>query len=162
MHNALCYEKLSGSRVRCNTCQWCCIINLDAWRVDVKGFSDFFYRELAKITHWRQILEVTKRANAKWDMHVEVVTNIVPTMNDGDWQLEDITSWIRDEMCELTPWHVTRFYPHHYMNHLPPPHYLLLKMPVRLGKKLVLSLSMLKMLPGIKVRIQCAIPVVGL
>lgn len=93
---------------------------LDAWRVDIKGFSDTFYRQLAKVTRWRGILEVTKRAREKWGMHVEVVTNVIPTMNDDDEQLKGIADWIRDELGELTPWHVTRFYPHHKMSHLPP------------------------------------------
>ncbi len=93
---------------------------LDAWRVDIKGFSDACYRELAKVPRWREILEVTKRAKNKWNMHVEVVTNVIPTMNDDDRQLEGIARWIRDELGEMTPWHVTRFYPHHQMMHLPP------------------------------------------
>jgi pyruvate formate lyase activating enzyme len=92
---------------------------LDAWRVDIKGFSDEFYRALAGVPRWREILDVTSRARKKWDMHVEVVTNIVPTLNDDDKQLEGIASWIRDELGELTPWHVTRFHPHHQMTHLP-------------------------------------------
>ena len=35
---------------------------LDAWRVDIKGFSDALYQNLAKITNWRGILEVARRA----------------------------------------------------------------------------------------------------
>jgi len=93
---------------------------LDAWRVDVKGFSDSFYRQLAKVSKWRGILEVAERAQEKWGMHVEVVTNIIPTMNDDDAQLEAIATWIRDRLGELTPWHVTRFYPHHELQHIPP------------------------------------------
>ena len=93
---------------------------LDAWRVDIKGFSDHFYRELAKVPHWRQILATARRAKEKWNMHVEVVTNIIPTMNDDEEQLQGIAHWIRDELGELTPWHVTRFYPHHHLMHLPP------------------------------------------
>ncbi len=93
---------------------------LDAWRVDVKGFSDSFYRRLAKVSRWRGILEVAKRAKEKWNMHVEVVTNIIPTMNDDEEQLKGIATWIRDELGELTPWHVTRFHPHYEMSHLPP------------------------------------------
>lgn len=93
---------------------------LDAWRVDIKGFSDIFYRQLAKVVRWRGVLDVTKRARKKWGMHVEVVTNVIPTMNDDDEQLRGIADWIRDELGELTPWHVTRFYPHHKMSHLPP------------------------------------------
>ncbi len=93
---------------------------LDAWRVDIKGFSDSLYQKLAKVTHWRGILDIAQRAKTKWNMHVEVVTNIIPTMNDDDQQLKGIAHWIRDELGELTPWHVTRFYPHHHMTHLPP------------------------------------------
>jgi pyruvate formate lyase activating enzyme len=93
---------------------------LDAWRVDIKGFSDEFYKTLSGVPHWREILDVTKRAKDKWGMHVEVITNIIPTMNDDDKQLEGIAKWIRDELGELTPWHVTRFYPHHNLTHLPP------------------------------------------
>jgi pyruvate formate lyase activating enzyme len=92
---------------------------LDAWRVDIKGFSDEFYKTLSGVPHWREILDVTKRAKNKWGMHVEVITNIIPTMNDDDEQLKGIADWIRDELGELTPWHVTRFYPHHNMTHLP-------------------------------------------
>ena len=93
---------------------------LDAYRVDVKGFSERLYRELAKVSKWRGVLEVAERAQQKWGMHVEVVTNIVPTMNDDEEQLEGIATWIRDRLGELTPWHVTRFYPQYQMLHLPP------------------------------------------
>jgi pyruvate formate lyase activating enzyme len=93
---------------------------LDAWRVDVKGFSDSLYQKLTKISHWRGILEVAERAKAKWQMHVEVVTNIIPTMNDDDSQLEGIARWIRDKLGELTPWHVTRFYPNYHLHYIPP------------------------------------------
>ena len=92
---------------------------LDAWRVDIKGFTDEFYKSLSGIPQWREILEVTKRAQEKWDMHVEVVTNIIPTMND-DAQLQGIADWIKNELGELTPWHVTRFHPQYRINNLPP------------------------------------------
>ena len=85
---------------------------LDAWRVDVKGFSDKLYRDLARVRHWRKILEVAERARHKWNMHVEVVTNLIPSMNDDDEQLSGIAAWIKEALGELTPWHVTRFHPH--------------------------------------------------
>ncbi|UCB42495.1 MAG: AmmeMemoRadiSam system radical SAM enzyme [Dehalococcoidales bacterium] len=92
---------------------------LDAWRVDVKGFSDSLYRKLAKITHWQGILEVAERAKNKWNMHVEVITNVIPTLNDDDEQLRGIASWIHDRLGELTPWHITRFHPQYQMMDLP-------------------------------------------
>ena len=93
---------------------------LDAWRVDIKGFSDSFYRKIAKISNWRGILDVAVRAKERWGMHVEVITNIIPTMNDDDSQLKSLAGWVCSELGELTPWHVTRFYPHYNLSHLPP------------------------------------------
>jgi len=121
---------------------------LDAWRVDVKGFSDALYRELAKVPRWREILAVTKRAKDKWNMHVEVVTNIIPTMNDDDEQLEGIARWIRDELGELTPWHVTRFYPYHRLMHLPPTPVGTLEHACQIGKQAGLKFIYAGNVPG--------------
>ncbi len=93
---------------------------LDAWRVDIKGFTDTFYRNIAGVPHWKEILKITVRAKQVWNMHVEVVTNIIPAMNDSDGELMNIASWMVAELGELTPWHVTRFYPQHHMSDLPP------------------------------------------
>ncbi len=108
---------------------------LDAWRVDIKGFSDSLYRKLAKISQWRGILDVAKRAKDKWQMHVEIVTNIIPAMNDDNAQLEGIAGWIYNELGELTPWHVTRFYPHHDMMDSPPTPISTLERAVDIGRK---------------------------
>jgi len=121
---------------------------LDAWRVDIKGFSDAFYRDLSKIPRWRGILEVAKRAKVKWNMHVEVVTNIIPTMNDDDQQLEGLAKWIRDELGELTPWHVTRFYPHHNMMHLPATPISTLERAYDIGRKAGLKFIYAGNVPG--------------
>ncbi len=112
---------------------------LDAWRVDIKGFNDGFYRKLAKIPRWRGILDVAKRAKEKWDMHVEVVTNVIPTMNDDEEQLEGIATWMRDNLGELTPWHVTRFYPMHNLNYLPSTPVATLEKAYQIGKKVGLK-----------------------
>jgi len=121
---------------------------LDAWRVDIKGFSDAFYRKLAKIHRWQGILDVAKRAKDKWDMHVEVVTNIIPTMNDDDEQLKGIADWIYSELGGLTPWHVTRFYPHHNLNHLPPTPITTLERALEIGRKAGLKFIYAGNVPG--------------
>jgi pyruvate formate lyase activating enzyme len=121
---------------------------LDAWRVDIKGFSDAFYKELAKVTRWREILKVTKRAKDKWHMHVEVVTNIIPTMNDDDEQLGGIAAWIRDELGELTPWHVTRFHPSHHMMHLPPTPLATIERACQIGQRAGLKFVYAGNVPG--------------
>ena len=121
---------------------------LDVWRVDIKGFTDSFYRELARVSHWRGILDVAKRAKEKWNMHVEVITNIIPTMNDDDQQLNDIATWIRDNLGELTPWHVTRFYPYYHMTHLPPTPVSTLEHAYDIGQKVGLKFVYTGNVPG--------------
>jgi pyruvate formate lyase activating enzyme len=117
---------------------------LDAWRVDIKEF----YRKLAKINHWRGILDVAKRAKDKWHMHVEVVTNIIPTMNDDNQQLQGIAEWIHNELGELTPWHVTRFYPNHYIADLPPTPIETLERAVEIGRQAGLKFIYAGNVPG--------------
>ena len=121
---------------------------LDAWRVDVKGFSDDFYRKLAKITHWEGILEVAERARKKWNMHLEVVTNIVPTRNDDDQQLKGIAGWIHDKLGELTPWHVTRFYPQYQATDLEPTPLSTLERALRIGREAGLKFIYTGNVPG--------------
>ncbi|MDD5038332.1 MAG: AmmeMemoRadiSam system radical SAM enzyme [Dehalococcoidales bacterium] len=121
---------------------------LDAWRVDIKGFSDSFYRDIAKVPHWREILDIAKQAKTKWNMHIEVVTNIIPTMNDDDEQLKGIANWIRNELGELTPWHVTRFYPNYKMMNLPPTPIFSLERAYNIGQQAGLKFIYAGNVPG--------------
>lgn len=92
---------------------------LDAFRVDVKGFSEKFYREFLGLSDFRGILEATKRARFKWKMHVEIITNIIPGFSDDESRLRGIAEWIANELGPATPWHVTRFVPHLKLSHIP-------------------------------------------
>jgi len=121
---------------------------LDVWRVDIKGFSDKFYQELAKVPRWRGILDVAERAKEKWRMHVEVITNIIPTMNDDDEQLNGIANWIKNDLGELTPWHVTRFYPQHNLMDVPITPVATIERAVAIGKKAGLKFIYAGNVPG--------------
>jgi pyruvate formate lyase activating enzyme len=85
---------------------------LDAFRVDIKGFTNDFYQKLARVNNFETILEATKRAKDKWNMHVEIITLIIPGWNDDEKQLRDIAAWIKNDLGDQTPWHVTRFVPY--------------------------------------------------
>jgi len=123
---------------------------LDAWRVDVKGYSDKLYRGLAKVRHWRGILETAVRAKDKWDMHVEVVTNIIPSLNDDDEQLAGIAKWIKEKLGELTPWHVTRFHPHRGLLHIQPTPVATLERAHKIGREAGLRFVYTGNVPGHK------------
>ena len=93
---------------------------LDVYRVDIKSFSDEFYRKMMNVPKVQGILDVAKRAQDKWRMHVEAVTNVIPTWNDDPDNLRSIARWIKEDLGELTPWHVTRFFPCAELTNVPP------------------------------------------
>lgn len=93
---------------------------LDALRADLKGFSDETYRRIANIDGFEGILRILERARHFWGMHVEIVTNLIPGLNDQESELTAMASWIRDCMGSETPWHVTRFVPRFRLSHLAP------------------------------------------
>lgn len=93
---------------------------LDVFRVDLKGFSKGSYKKIANIDDFSGILDVIKRAKKKWGMHVEIVTNVIPGINDGEEDLRRMAAWICKELSKDTPWHVTRFFPHLKLSHVKP------------------------------------------
>jgi len=93
---------------------------IDVWRVDIKGFDDTTYRSLCKVRSVQPILEMAVRAKKRWNMHVEVVTNVIPTINDDEGTIRGIAAWIAAELGPDTPWHITRFFPYVELAHLPP------------------------------------------
>lgn len=94
--------------------------HLDVYRVDIKSMSDDFYKKLIKVPSVRGILDVAKRAKDKWKMHIECVTNIIPTWNDSEENIRQIARWIAENLGDLTPWHVTRFFPSAKLQDVPP------------------------------------------
>ena len=91
---------------------------LDAYRVDIKGFSRETYKKIAGITNFVGILDTAKRAKEKWSMHIECVTNITPDINDNLDELKKLASWIANNLGKDTPWHITRFYPNYKLTDL--------------------------------------------
>lgn len=91
---------------------------LDAYRVDIKGFSRETYKKIAGITKYEGIIDTAKRAKEKWSMHIECVTNVTPGINDNLAELKNLASWIADSLGKDTPWHITRFYPNHKLTDL--------------------------------------------
>ena len=82
------------------------------WRVDIKGFSEEPFKRLCKVPHAEAVREQAERAKRVHGMHVECVTNVVPTINDSEEELRDIARWIATALGPETPWHVTRFIPY--------------------------------------------------
>jgi pyruvate formate lyase activating enzyme len=92
---------------------------LDAFRVDIKGFSEETYKKISSVNALSGVLDSLKLAKYKYNMHVECVTNVTPDINDNEDELKEMAKWIKNELSPDTPWHVTRFYPHLDLSHIP-------------------------------------------
>jgi pyruvate formate lyase activating enzyme len=93
---------------------------IDVWRVDVKGMTDEAYRTLCRVPTVAPVLRAAERAKHVHGMHVEVVTNVVPGINDDEAQLTALATWIMTSLGADTPWHITRFFPYLDFADIPP------------------------------------------
>ncbi len=85
--------------------------HLDCYKVDLKAMRDEAYRTLgAKLENVLRTIEALK-ARGFW---VEIVTLIVPGLNDSDEQLRDAARFLVS-VDPLMPWHVTAFHPDYKM-----------------------------------------------
>jgi len=88
---------------------------IDAMNIDLKGFSESFYKKLDGD------LETVKRtiAAASEQCHVEVATLIIPGENDSAAEMEQLSSWL-SSLSPNIPLHISRFFPQYKWNHLSP------------------------------------------
>ncbi len=90
---------------------------LDAAQVDLKGFTESFYRELCN-GELAPVLETLKTLKEK-KIHLEVTNLMIPTKNDDMSQVREMCLWLKKELGANTPVHFNRFYPLHKLNRLP-------------------------------------------
>ncbi|MFB0515838.1 MAG: AmmeMemoRadiSam system radical SAM enzyme, partial [Candidatus Neomarinimicrobiota bacterium] len=78
----------------------------DGYKVDLKSMSDRTYRQLGGVR--QNVLDTIQRA---WELGfwVEVVTLVVPGLNDSDEELRSIADFIAAISPDI-PWHVTAFH----------------------------------------------------
>ena len=91
---------------------------LDAVKVDLKGYSESFYRDACG-AELKPVLRTIKQI-AKSRVHLEIVNLVVPTLNDTDRMIADLCDWVMGELGPDVPLHFTRFRPDYQMPHLPP------------------------------------------
>lgn len=105
---------------------------LDAANVDLKGFSDEYYKKVcgARLKPVLESIDYMRKLNI-W---VEVTTLVVPTLNDSEEELEQIALFLAGIGKEI-PWHISRFYPQYKTEHLPPTPVETLKKAQAIGKR---------------------------
>lgn len=91
---------------------------IDAANVDIKAFSDPFYRNVcgAALAPVLQAVTLMKAAGT----HIEITNLVVPTLNDSDDLFRQLCAWVAEHTGPETPLHFSRFFPQFRMTHLPP------------------------------------------
>lgn len=80
---------------------------VDAFNIDLKGFSDAFYQDYCKACLepvLNNLVTIKKRA---W---LEITTLLIPGLNDQQDLLRGMVRWIREQLGQV-PLHFSRFFP---------------------------------------------------
>lgn len=89
--------------------------HVDALNIDLKGFSDEFYRYVKG--EFDTVKEFIKAA-VEHECHVELTTLVIPTKNDDPEEMEREVEWITSISPEI-PLHLSRFFPRYKVDDLP-------------------------------------------
>lgn len=91
---------------------------MDAANIDLKGFTDDFYRDLCsgELSPVLETLKIIKEEK----VHLEITHLMIPTKNDDMSTVREMCLWIKKELGADTPIHFSRFYPLYKLRSLPP------------------------------------------
>ncbi|NLP38067.1 MAG: AmmeMemoRadiSam system radical SAM enzyme [Firmicutes bacterium] len=90
---------------------------IDAFNIDVKAFSDEFYRRLCG-GRLQPVLKYVEAAAAR--RHVELTYLVVPGFNDSEEEMERFANWVAG-INPYLPVHLSRYYPQHRFTAAPTP-----------------------------------------
>ena len=91
---------------------------VDAANVDLKSFSDEFYRTIcdARLKPVLNALKIIKESGVL----LEITNLIIPTLNDSEDETKSLCSWVAENIGIETPLHFSRFFPHNQLQQIPP------------------------------------------
>ncbi|MCQ2377231.1 MAG: AmmeMemoRadiSam system radical SAM enzyme [Methanocorpusculum sp.] len=107
---------------------------MDAVRVDLKAFSDAFYRDVCGGAALQPVLDTIVRTK-ELGCHLELVTLLIPGLNNSEEELSSMLEWEMETLGPAVPHHFTAFYPMYKMKDVPPAAYSHLDAAFRLAKK---------------------------
>ena len=90
---------------------------LDATNIDLKSFSDDFYRKICGAT-LEPVLNALKIMK-KEGVWIEIVNLVIPTLNDDPGMIRKMCEWIKTISPNI-PLHFSRFFPDYLMKDYPP------------------------------------------
>jgi pyruvate formate lyase activating enzyme len=82
---------------------------IDAFNIDLKGFTENFYREMTGGS-LKPVLESLKTIK-KQGKHLEITHLLIPRKNDDIDKFQEMVLWIARELGKDTVLHLTRYFP---------------------------------------------------
>ncbi len=83
---------------------------LDAINIDLKAFSDDYYKRLCK-ARLQPVLDTIEYICKETDIWVEITTLLVPGQNDSEDELKQLAEFLVTHAGPDVPWHISRFHP---------------------------------------------------
>jgi pyruvate formate lyase activating enzyme len=83
---------------------------IDAANVDLKGFTEDFYRRLCG-ARLEPVLDTLRYLAHETDVWFEITTLLIPGENDSDAELDELSRWVATELGPQVPLHFTAFHP---------------------------------------------------
>jgi len=84
--------------------------HMDAANVDLKGFTEEFYRKLCT-AELGAVLETLVYLKRETDVWFEITTLLIPGENDSEAEIEAETQWIAENLGPDVPLHFSAFHP---------------------------------------------------
>ncbi len=106
---------------------------IDAINIDIKGFSETFYRNVAG-AKLAPVLENVALMHSL-GVWVEITTLLIPGLNDSQNELRELAAFIAS-IDKQIPWHVTAFHPAYKMTTVPSATVEMLQRAKAIGKKM--------------------------
>ena len=91
---------------------------IDAANVDLKGFTDDFYRKVCGGS-LRPVLDTLEYLCHETDVWVETTTLLIPDHNDSDDEIDAMTRWVVERLGPDVPMHFSAFHPDFKMLDVP-------------------------------------------
>jgi pyruvate formate lyase activating enzyme len=93
--------------------------HMDAANVDLKAFSDVFYRKIT-LGALQPVLDTLMYLKHKTDVWFEITTLLIPQENDSDQEISAMSQWIVSNLGPDVPLHFSAFHPDFRMLDKPP------------------------------------------
>jgi pyruvate formate lyase activating enzyme len=88
--------------------------HMDAANVDLKAFSERFYREVSA-ARLAPVLDTLQYIRHETNCWLELTTLLIPGENDSDVELDAMTRWVVEQLGPDVPMHFTAFHPDYKM-----------------------------------------------